>query len=60
MQCPLCNTEIGEVVADVACPSCQRTWYPTGWPEAPIASRPKRVTMTKLPEEGDKYTEVFK
>ncbi len=62
MPCPLCQAEIETPTEgkDVKCSSCKRTWYATGWPEAPIASRKQRVRMTKLPEVGDKVTDILK
>ncbi len=65
--CPICDTPLPELDTlinadspDVTCPGCKRTWYYLGHPEALIATRTKRVRMTKMPEVGDKITDVLK
>lgn len=65
--CPICQHPLPELLTltapespDVKCPNCKRTWYYFGNAEAPIATRPMRVRMTKIPEVGDKITDVLK
>lgn len=65
--CPLCQTPLPGLLTltlptspDVKCPGCRRVWYYLGHHEAPIASRPMKVRMTKIPEVGDKITDVLK
>lgn len=32
---------------DSECKQCGRVWYATGWDDAPVASRPQRVLVSK-------------
>lgn len=61
--CPVCCIIIDDPVVnghDVQCRSCGRTWYATGMDDAPIASRPRKARLTKLPEAGDKLSDIVK
>jgi hypothetical protein len=62
LMCPICNipcTRSDPETHEPKCPDCLRTWYPTGFPEAPWASRGRAVRLKKLPEEGDRLSDVI-
>lgn len=61
--CPFDNTELKptEPNGDMRCAKCDRCWYETeAEGEKTIASRPRRVRMLKMPEEGDRIDDVIK
>ena len=59
MKCPICDIECREQDdhGDMRCPECQRDWYVDA--EGLVFSRTRRVRLTKLPEAGDKLSDVI-
>lgn len=63
INCPVCGvpcTSEDPETHEPKCPDCLRTWYPTGDPEAPWASRGRKVRLVKMPEPGDRLDDVIK
>lgn len=59
--CPICRIDTKKLDnGDFECPGCGRHWYRTGNEEAPLASRPRKVRLTKAPEKGDHINDVIK
>ena len=62
MDCSLCGGVLSAPNSDgdMVCSGCWHIWYETGFSEAPLASRRIKVKLTKIPEPGDKYTDVIR
>ena len=62
-QCPFCQVELldNEKTGNMYCSQCTRSWYETECDgEKTLASRTRSIRMTKIPEVGDKISDVIK
>jgi hypothetical protein len=57
MKCPICRIEMSE---GLVCPQCKREWEVTGFPDAVLTSKPRRLRLVKPIQVGERLDDCLR